>query len=44
MNNMNKAISHGNISMYADDTTLSVCGENVEEISTKLTFMLVKQE
>ena len=37
INSMNKAISHGKISMYADDTTLSVSGNNVEDISTKLT-------
>ena len=37
INSMNKAISHGKISMYADDTTLSVSGNNVGEISTKLT-------
>ena len=37
INSMNEAISHGKISMYADDTTLSVCGTNVEKIFTKLT-------
>ena len=37
INSMNKTISHGAISMYADDTTLSLCGKNFKEISPKLT-------
>ena len=35
INSMNKAISYGKISMYADDTTLSISVNNVEEISTR---------
>ena len=34
---MSEVISHGKLSMYADDTTLSVNGTNVRDISDKLT-------
>ena len=47
---LNKAISPVKIAMYADETTQSVCGKNVEAISTKLTsdihyyYVLVKKK
>ena len=37
IDNMSKAISHGKISMYANDTTLSVIGNTVKEIFAQLT-------
>jgi len=36
INSMNRVISHGQISMYADDTTLSVSGKDPQDISAKL--------
>ena len=33
---MSNVIKYGNISMYEDDTTLSVCGNNPDDISRKL--------
>ena len=36
INNMCNVIRYGDISMYADDTTLSVCGNNADDISKKL--------
>ena len=37
IDSMSKVTSHGKISMYADDTTLSVKGTDAREISRKLT-------
>ena len=37
INCLNEVICHGNVSMYADDTTLSVSGKDPKEISAKLT-------
>ena len=37
INSMSNVISHGKISMYADDTTLSVSGNDAHAISSKLT-------
>ena len=37
IDSMNSVVKHGDISMYADDTTLSVKGNNARDISTKLT-------
>ena len=37
IDSMSKVITHGKLSMYADDTTLSVNGTNVRDISDKLT-------
>ena len=37
IDSMSEVISHGKLSMYADDTTLSVNGTNVRDISDKLT-------
>ena len=37
INSMSSVISHGRISMYADDTTLSVSGKDPQDISNKLT-------
>ena len=36
INNMCNVIKYGDISMYADDTTLSVNGDNAVDISRKL--------
>ena len=36
INNMCNVIKYGDISMYADDTTLSVKGDNAVDISRKL--------
>ena len=32
----NVILKYGDISMYADDTTLSVCGNNADDFSRKL--------
>jgi len=37
INSMSNVVSHGQISMYADDTTLSVSGNDAQDISHKLT-------
>ena len=37
INSMSSVISYGKISMYADDTTLSVSGNDPQDISNKLT-------
>ena len=37
INSMNSIVTHGHISMYADDTTLSVKGNDANDISSKLT-------
>ena len=37
IDSMSEVISHGKLSMYADDTTLSVNGTNVRDIYDKLT-------
>ena len=34
---MSSVVKHGQISMYADDTTLSVTGNDANDISAKLT-------
>ena len=34
---MSSVVSYGHVSMYADDTTLSVSGKNAQDISNKLT-------
>ena len=37
INCMSSVVSYGQVSMYADDTTLSVSGKNAQDISNKLT-------
>ena len=36
INSLSNVIQHGKVFMYADDTTLSVCGNDVNDISKKL--------
>ena len=37
INSLSEVVCHGRVSMYADDTTLSVSGKDPKEISSKLT-------
>ena len=40
VNNLPDEVTEGELAMYADDTTLSVVGDNVEVVSVKLTKAL----